>query len=132
MHIYLLCYYPRVSSTEKEVAHTENTLGQQTYDLTVRSALYVSCNSVPNFRTQQPEIIVMTLAPLYNSFRDYAARFLGRSSPKSAARSNTSFHTAGGRVRARRALRYFQCPLTFRLPESLYIGLTSDMNFVYS
>ena len=29
--------------------HTENTLGQQTYDLTVRSTPYVSFNSVTNF-----------------------------------------------------------------------------------
>ena len=38
---------------------TENTLGQLTYDLTVRGAPYVWCNSVTNFGTQQPEIVVL-------------------------------------------------------------------------
>ena len=38
--------------------YTENTLGQQTYDLTVRT-FCVSYNSVPSFGTQQPEIVVM-------------------------------------------------------------------------
>ena len=47
------------NSVTQCVEYTENTLGQQTYDLTVRGAPYVSWNNVTNFGTQQPEIIVM-------------------------------------------------------------------------
>ena len=60
-------------------------------------------------RSSPKSLLWATLAPLYNSFRAYAAQFSGRSRPKSAVRSYTSFHTVGGRVRAGRALRYFQC-----------------------
>ena len=82
-------------------------------------------------RSSPKSLLWATLAPLYNSFRAYAAQFSGRSRPKSAVRSYTSFHTVGGRVRAGRALKYFQCIDNWHFCNVQFIIFTYEICIVF-